>query len=40
MATKEESYNARIDDKQLTEILTLIMEHLSEIDRTKEFSAS
>lgn len=37
---KEEIYNARIVDKQLTEILTLIMEHLSEIDRTKEFSFS
>ena len=37
---KEEIYNARIVDKQLTEILTIIMEHLSETDRIKEFSFS
>ena len=39
-ASKEEIYNARIVDKQLTEILTLIMVHLSEIDRIKDFSFS
>ena len=37
---KEEIYNARIGDKQLTEILTLILEHLSDVDRIKEFSFS
>lgn len=37
---KEEICNARIDDKQLTEILTSIMEHLSEMDKIKEFSFS
>ncbi len=37
---KEEIRNARIDDKQLTEILTSIMEHLSEMNKTKEFSFS
>lgn len=35
---KEEIRNARIDDKQLTEILTSIMEHLSEMNKIKEFS--
>lgn len=39
-ATKEEIYNSRIVDKQLKEILTCIIEHLSEIDRIKEFSFS
>lgn len=39
-SAKEEIYNARIDDKQLTEILTLIIEHLSEINKIKEFSFS
>jgi len=39
-AAEEEIYNSRIVDKQLTEILTHIMEHLSEIDRIKEFSFS
>lgn len=37
---KEEIRNARIDDKQLTEILTSIMEHLSEMNKIKEFSFS
>ena len=39
-AAEEEIYNARIVDKQLTEILTLILEHLSDVDRIKEFSFS
>ena len=38
--TKEEICNVRMDDKQLTEILTTIMEYLSEIDKIKEFSFS
>lgn len=37
---KEGIRNARIDDKQLTEILTSIMEHLSEMNKIKEFSFS
>lgn len=37
---KEEIRNARIDDKQLTEILFSIMEHLSEMNKIKEFSFS
>lgn len=37
---EEEIYNARIVDKQLTEILAIIVEHLSEIDRIKELSFS
>ena len=37
---KAEIRNARIDDKQLTEILSSIMEHLSEMNKTKEFSFS
>lgn len=37
---KEEIRNARIDDKQLTEILSSIMEHLSEMNKIKEFSFS
>lgn len=39
-AAEGEIYNSRIVDKQLTEILTRIMEHLSEVDRIKEFSFS
>lgn len=37
---KEEIYNARIVDKELTAILNLIVGHLSEIDKIKEFSFS
>ena len=37
---KEEICNKRIDDKQLTEILAITVEYLSEIDKIKEFSFS
>lgn len=39
-SVREDIYNARIDDKQLVEILHTIMEHLSDVDKIKEFSFS